>query len=60
MVFVSMKMSLRDWWLDYHLYYILPNRIYFFLGAEEIDSEGEDEWYNLIILLHLNRREALA
>ena len=55
-----MKMSLRDWWLDYHLYYILPNRIYFFLGAEEIDSEGEDEWYNLIILLHLNRREALA
>ena len=26
----------------------MPNRVYFYLGAEEMDSDGEDDWYNLI------------
>ena len=39
--------ELPDWWMDSHLYYVLPNRIYFFLGAQVTDSEGEDEWYAL-------------
>ena len=45
------KMHMRDWWSSQALYYILPNRVYFFLGAEEIDSEGECEWYMFLDLL---------
>ena len=45
------KMHMRDWWSSQALYYILPNRVYFFLGAQEIDSEGEYEWYMFLDLL---------
>ena len=40
-------MHLKEFFEDEHLYYILPNRLYFFLDAQESDSEGECEWYNL-------------
>ncbi len=40
-------MELPDWWLEHRLYNILPNRLYFLLGAQVIDSEGEDAWYAL-------------
>ena len=49
-------MQLDDWFQDPVLYYILPNRVYFFLGAEAIDSDGEDEWYELCIAVHFWRR----
>ena len=41
-------MRLADWWDSPSLYYILPNRIYYFLGAEVSYSSGEDDWYDLI------------
>ena len=28
-----------------------PNKVYFFLGADEIGSKGECEWYMLLELL---------
>ena len=40
-------LRLADWFADEVLYYILPNRMYFFLGAEVSDSQGEDEWDHL-------------
>ncbi len=40
-------LQLADWFADEVLYYILPNRMYFFLGAEVSDSQGEDEWDHL-------------
>ena len=44
-------MHLKEFFEDEHLYYILPNRIYFFLGAQASDTEGECEWYNLNAIL---------
>ncbi len=46
-------MELVEWFDPPELvqYYILPNRIYYFLGADVIDSEGEVEWYMLLWLL---------
>ena len=40
-------MLLKDWFTSEHLYNILPNRVYYFLGAEVSDSEGEEEWDSL-------------
>ena len=40
--------SLTTWFHDRCLYYILPNRIYYFLGANISDSRGEIEWYQLM------------
>ena len=40
--------SLTTWFHDRFLYYILPNRIYYFLGAKISDSRGEIEWYQLM------------
>ena len=50
------KMRLADWWDSPRLYYILPNRIYYFLGAEVSDSSGEDDWYDLIDALFPEKR----
>ena len=41
-------MHLLEWWLSEAMYYILPNRLYWMLGANEIDSDGEEEWYILV------------
>ena len=45
------EMHLRDWWSCQALYYLLPNKVYFFLGADEVDSKGECEWYISLELL---------
>ena len=45
-------MLLKDWFTDQHLYYILLNEVYFYLGAEVMDSDGEDDWYALIQALY--------
>ena len=47
-------MHLKEFFEDKHLYYILPNRLYFFLGAQTSDSIGEYEWDNLKAFLHIN------
>jgi hypothetical protein len=47
----KVSLKLKDWWSSEALYYILPNRIYFFFGANQQDSEGEEEWYMLLDLL---------
>ena len=44
-------MRLKEFFEDEHLYYILPSRLYFFLGAHARDSKGECEWDNLIAIL---------
>ena len=46
-------LQLVDWWLSQSLYYVLPDRIYWFLGANVSDSRGEDEWDYLLTLLRL-------
>ena len=46
-------MRLADWWLTQSLYYVLPNRLYWLLGANVIDSVGEAEWYDLLDALGL-------
>ena len=46
-------MHLVDWWLTTSLYYILPDRVYWYLGANASDSQGENEWYHLLTLLRL-------
>ena len=40
-------MRLADWWLTPSWYYVLPNRLYWLLGADVIGSVGEAEWYDL-------------
>ena len=45
------KMHLRDWWSCQALCYLLPDKVYFFLGANEIGSMGECECYMLLELL---------
>ncbi len=47
-------MQLVEWFLVRELYYIMPNRAYWLLGANVIDSKGENEWYNLLDLLHID------
>jgi hypothetical protein len=47
------KLQLVDWWLNRMLYDVLPNRIYFFLGANHAYSVGEGEWYALLNILRL-------
>ena len=44
-------MHLKEFFEDEYLYYILPNRLYAFLGAREWPSEGECELYNLTAIL---------
>ena len=49
-------MLLVDWWLGpgaplYH--HVLPDRIYWYLGANVSYSQGENEWYSLLSLLRL-------
>ena len=46
-------MKIGDWWLNSALYGILPNRLYWLLGANVIDSAGEDEWYALVNVVGL-------
>ena len=46
-------MQLMDWWIDRHLYNILPNRVYFLLGAQISDSDGEFEWDMLHVIMNL-------
>ena len=46
-------LQLVDWWLSQSLYYVLPDRIYWFLGANVSDSRGKGEWYYLLTLLRL-------
>ena len=46
-------MELVDWWLSAAMYRILPNRLYWLLGANVSDSEGEAEWYDLLDTLGL-------
>ena len=46
-------MRLADWWLTQGWYYVLPNRLYWLLGANVIDSDGEAEWYDLLDTLGL-------
>ena len=41
--------DLCDWWSRESWYYILPNRIYFFLGSQVSDSVGEEEWDRLLV-----------
>ena len=48
-------MHLKEFFEDEHLYYILPNRLYFFLGAQQSDSEGECEWDDLKDILFPER-----
>ena len=48
---VRAKMQLVDWWTDRELFHILPDRIYFFLGAGVSDSEGEAEWDKLVFVV---------
>lgn len=43
----TVGLHLRDFWRSQALYYILPNEIYFWLGAQVSDSEGESDWYSL-------------
>jgi hypothetical protein len=45
--------SLCDWWLIPGHYGILPNRLYWLLGADVIGSAGEDEWYSLTAALRI-------
>ena len=40
-------MHLHEWWAAEGFYYILPNRLYWLLGANYTDSLGEWEWYTL-------------
>ena len=47
------RMQLGDWWVLPGHYNLLPNRLYFFLGAKITGSRGENEWYSLIALLRL-------
>ena len=51
-------MHLHEWWAGDEYYYILPNRLYWFLGADAIDSLGEWEWYT--VLHGLCRREGFV
>ena len=41
------SVHLQDWWSSEAMYYILPNRLYWLLGANTCWSVGEWEWYNL-------------
>ena len=43
----KVSIQLRDFWSSQDLYYVLPNKVYFFLGAQIMDSEGESDWYSL-------------
>ena len=43
----KVSIQLRDFWSSQDLYFVLPNKVYFFLGAQIIDSEGECDWYSL-------------
>ena len=49
----SGAIRLRDWWLIPGHYGILPNRLYWLLGADRIGSRGENEWYTLLSTLRL-------
>ena len=49
-------MELVHWFTENHYYYILPNRIYYLLGAQVIDSKGEDEWYALCKAVYESKR----
>ena len=42
---------LKEFFEDEYFSYILPCRLYAFLGAGEWPSEGECEWYNLKAIL---------
>ena len=44
-------MHLKEFFEDEHFYYILPNRLYFFLGAHASNTEGECEWDNIMAIL---------
>ena len=46
-------MRLADWWLTSPLYYVLPNRLYWLLGANICGSTGEHCWHNLLEALDL-------
>ena len=46
-------MEFREWFIDETLYYVMPNRVYYLLGANVSDSDGEDEWDNLKLLMRL-------
>ena len=43
----KVSIQLRDFWSSQDLYFVLPNKVYFFLGAQIIDSEGESDWDSL-------------
>ena len=47
------RMRLVDWWILPGHFSILPNRLYWLLGADAIGSQGEHEWYTLLELLQL-------
>ena len=49
-------MRLADWWLTPSWYYVLPTRLYWFLGPNVVDSCGEAEGYNLLDTLGLFSR----
>jgi hypothetical protein len=48
---LTLSMPFEDWWTDKQLFYMLPNRLYWFLGAQTRynggTEVGEWEWYSL-------------